>query len=227
VSAALARAVVVALHLVNTLLLTASAALTVASARSTAPLRSAGAGTRAAPEVWALAALLVALAMVAASGAVTALGDTLFPVPERGGVQHSPEHFLVQLRVVHPILACVTGFAAVALARHLLGSAAAPSSARPWAAALAALTALQLGLGAANIWLHAPGWLQLTHLLLAQLLWISAVLLLRAIAVFSPAAVSPAAVSPAAVSPAAVSPAAVSPTTGLPPAAPSGASRAS
>lgn len=196
--ASLARAVVVALHLVNTLLLTASAALTVASARSVplpagansaAPTRSAerplaqSALPASGPaDGWALGALLVALALVAASGAVTALGDTLFPVPERGGaLLHGADHFLVQLRVVHPILACVTGFAALALARHLLGRSL-PRGARPWALALGALSALQLLLGALNIWLRAPGWLQLTHLLLAQLLWISAVLLTRAVA---------------------------------------------
>jgi heme A synthase len=182
--ASLARAVVVALHLVNTLLLTASAALTVAAARSAplpAPTRAA-ASSRGSAELWALGTLLGALALVAASGAVTALGDTLFPVPERGGaLLHGSEHFLVQLRVVHPILACVAGCAAVALVRLLLGRGLS-SGARPWALALGALSALQLVLGTVNIWLHAPGWLQLLHLLLAQLLWISAVLLTRAVA---------------------------------------------
>jgi heme a synthase len=176
--ASLARAVVVALHLVNTLLLTGSATLTVAAASTTqAPRR---ASEPAAAESWWLGGLLIALALVAASGAVTALGDTLFPVSERAGLLHSPEHFLVQLRVVHPILACITGFAAVALSRHLLVSPTTPGGARRWATLLGALSVLQLGLGGANIWLHAPGWLQLAHLLLAQLLWISAVLLTRA-----------------------------------------------
>lgn len=194
--ASAARAVVVALHLVNTLLLTASAALTVASVRSPPP--PAAARSRLAAEVWALAALLVALALVAASGAVTALGDTLFPVGHRGGeLPHGSEHFLVQLRVVHPILACVTGCAAVVLARRSL-SRALPGGARQWALALGVLSALQLLLGAINIWLHAPGWLQLTHLLLAQLLWISAVLLTRAVAQQRPsAATSPQVMSPA------------------------------
>lgn len=208
--ASIARAVVVALHLVNTLLLTGSAALTVAAARSTPLHRTAPSSAsvssvarpRASEEAWWLGALLIALALVAASGAVTALGDTLFPVAtnlpmttlpmtERAGsLLQGSEHFLVQLRVVHPILACMTGCAAVALARQVLGRAAAHgadqsverSAERGWAVALGSLSALQLILGAANIWLHAPGWLQLTHLLLAQLVWISAVLLTRAVA---------------------------------------------
>ncbi len=180
--ASVARAVVVALHLVNTLLLTASATLTVAAASLPDPLavHPTTSSSRSSAEPLALGALLVALALVAASGAVTALGDTLFPVPVSGAPLYASEHFLVQLRVVHPILACVTGCGAIALALHLLGRAL-PSPARRWAAALAALSALQLLLGAMNIWLRAPGWLQLTHLLLAQLLWISAVLLTRAV----------------------------------------------
>ncbi|MEY2930127.1 MAG: hypothetical protein RL033_876 [Pseudomonadota bacterium] len=186
--ASIARAVVVALHLVNTLLLTGSAALTVAAARSTPLHRTASAPRpRASEQSWWLGALLIALALVAASGAVTALGDTLFPVAERASsLLQGPEHFLVQLRVVHPILACLTGCAAVALARQVLGRAASysveRSAERSWAVALGGLSALQLLLGAANIWLRAPGWLQLTHLLLAQLVWISAVLLTRAVA---------------------------------------------
>ena len=35
------------------------------------------------------------------------------------------------------------------------------------------LVGLQVILGAANIALAAPGWMQITHLLIAQLLWVS------------------------------------------------------
>jgi len=156
---------VVALHLVNTLLLTASAALTVASAR-TAPERVASALD------WRSGGVLVGLGIVAASGAVTALGDTLFPV---GSPQSLSDHFLVQLRVVHPILASALVLGAVGWARWIGGV----SAARPWAMAVGALALLQLALGAVNIVLRAPGALQLAHLLIAQLLWISAVLAAR------------------------------------------------
>ena len=164
-NASLARAVVVALHLVNTLLLTASAALTVASAR-TAPERVASALD------WRSGGVLVGLGIVAASGAVTALGDTLFPV---GSPQSLSDHFLVQLRVVHPILASALVLGAVGWARWIGGV----SAARPWAMAVGALALLQLALGAVNIVLRAPGALQLAHLLIAQLLWIGAVLAAR------------------------------------------------
>jgi heme A synthase len=167
-NASLARAVVVALHLVNTLLLTASAALTVASARP-APERGALALD------WRSGGVLVGLGVVAASGAVTALGDTLFPV---GSPQSLSDHFLVQLRVVHPILASALVLGAIGWARWI-GSV---HSARPWATTVGALAALQLAVGAVNIVYRAPGALQLAHLLIAQLLWISAVLAARSFA---------------------------------------------
>jgi heme a synthase len=169
-----ARAVVVALHLVNTLLLTASAALTHASVRAArrSPL-PVSAGLR-----WLVGCVLLGLALVAASGAVTALGDTLFPVgSSAAGAAAASRHFLVQLRVLHPILACALVCGVLALARHFLERArnGDPGS-RPGAAALAACALAQLLLGAANVLMRAPGWVQLLHLLLAQLLWISAVL---------------------------------------------------
>ncbi|HKO94181.1 MAG TPA: COX15/CtaA family protein, partial [Polyangiaceae bacterium] len=126
--ASVARAVVVALHLVNTLLLTGCAALTVALARpaSRAPLpaslsarsvASAASPVRSVP-AWAFGGVFFGLCAVAASGAVTALGDTLFPVAVAASPQSgaASEHFLVQLRVLHPILACVVVCATLALA---------------------------------------------------------------------------------------------------------------
>lgn len=172
--ASVARALAVALHLGNTLLLTASAALTVATAR-------AGASSRAAARFEGrlggglLAALLGALMLVSMTGAVTALGDTLFPVRSvgTGWTAPPPDHFLVQLRVLHPVLAglcvCFAVFVSRRFAEH--------SVTRPWALLVGALSGAQLLLGGVNIVLNAPGWLQLLHLLLAQLLWISVVLL--------------------------------------------------
>jgi heme A synthase len=51
---------------------------------------------------------------------------------------------------------------------------------RAWALGLVGFAGLQLVFGALNIALHAPGWLQLGHLLGAQLTWICAVLLAEA-----------------------------------------------
>jgi heme a synthase len=185
-----ARAVAVALHLTNTLLLTGAAALTVASARAERPASASAlavTSTGRAGIGW-LVGLLVGLVLVAASGAVTALGDTLFPVYSVGGVA-PPDHFLVQLRVVHPLLACC-----IVCASILIGSSFARlAGCRPWALSLSVLAGSQLVFGALNIALHAPGWLQLAHLLGAQLTWMSAVLLTRAALFIRPTLISGAA----------------------------------
>lgn len=179
-NASLARAVAVALHLTNTLLLTAAAALTVAYARpderrsGVAVERAKRAAVGSAGAL--LAALLVGLVVVAASGAVTALGDTLFPVHAQGERAPPSDHFLVQLRVIHPILACLVVCASVLVGLRFWQQ----SGCRRWALALIVLAAVQLVMGVSNIALRAPAWLQLGHLLGAQLTWISAVLLTRA-----------------------------------------------
>jgi cytochrome c oxidase assembly protein subunit 15 len=179
-----ARAVAVALHLTNTLLLTAAAALTVASARAERrpPASTLEGASASRGRIGWLVGLLIGLVLVAASGAVTALGDTLFPVYAVGGVA-PPDHFLVQLRVVHPLMACFMVCVSILIGSHF----ARLPGCRPWALSLSVLAGLQLVFGALNIALHAPGWLQLAHLLGAQLTWMSAVLLTRA-ALFSRAA---------------------------------------
>jgi len=168
--ASVARAVAVAVHLANTLLLTASAALTLAAAQPDVSPSVRGQALAPRGGTGLLLALGAGLVLVSASGAVTALGDTLFPVD---GAGVPADHFLVELRVFHPLLACFMVCAIVLVAYRF----ASEPRCRPWALALGGLSLLQVALGALNISLNAPGWLQLTHLLVAQLTWISAVLL--------------------------------------------------
>jgi cytochrome c oxidase assembly protein subunit 15 len=178
--ASLARAVVVALHLVNTLLLTGSAALTALWAQPRAALAPAAPGadrseaTARAPR-WAVWGCLVGLTVVAASGAVTALGDTLFPVSAHSGPVSAAHagHFLVQLRVLHPVLACLLACGVVGLA----GSLARDRRLAPYAWATVGFAALQVVIGSLNVLFYAPGWLQITHLFVAQLFWIALVAL--------------------------------------------------
>lgn len=174
--ASAARALAVALHLGNTLLLTAAATLTVAAARSAEPARVLHAHVRAAPTGGArLMILLGVLVLVSMTGAVTALGDTLFPAraSDVRWVAPPADHFLVQLRVLHPVLAALGVCFAAYVARHFFAFA----GTRAWALVLGSLAAAQLVVGVINIVLNAPGTLQLVHLLLGQLLWMSAVLL--------------------------------------------------
>jgi heme A synthase len=172
----LARAGVMCLHLVNTFLLLAVVALSGAWAAGTARprLRDQGAVGVLVP------AALLGLLVLGVSGAIAALGDTLFPARSlaegfrqdvAGGA-----HVLLRLRVLHPLLA-------VAVATLLFATAAVSSLLRPGrsvrrpAVALAGLVVLQLTAGLVNLALLAPVWLQLLHLLLADGVWLAAVLL--------------------------------------------------
>ncbi|MGB0589949.1 MAG: COX15/CtaA family protein [Myxococcota bacterium] len=168
-----ARAIVISLHLVNTLTLVGASALAAWwSHPQRALARLTGSTAR-----W-LWLVLICLVFTSMTGAVTALGDTLFPVQAVPGVDLvdrlredlSPsQHFLIRLRIVHPILACVVALVAgwVALTIQDRHSGVTRTLARLGLSCIV----VQVILGFANISLGAPGWMQLLHLLTAQLLW--------------------------------------------------------
>jgi heme A synthase len=174
--ASAARAVVMSLHLVNTFMLLGSLALTAWWAGGGAALRLRGQGT---VGTLFLCALVGAL-LIAVSGAVTALGDTLFPSSTLAeGLRRdlSPTaHFLLRLRVLHPALAVVVGCFAVMSASYVANFLRPARTVKRFASALTAVFVVQVGLGIANITLLAPVWLQLAHLLVADLFWIALVL---------------------------------------------------
>jgi heme A synthase len=160
--ASVARAVSVPLHLVNTLFLLAALSLTIFWLGGGRRLDF---GKDRTVTRWVVLGG-VALVMIAASGAVTALADTLFP-KATGATLAAEEHFLTRLRVVHPVLAvfsaAVGWWAASRSERRRAGPAA----------ALPLLVGLMLVTGAVNIALGVPTWMQLVHLLLADALWIA------------------------------------------------------
>ena len=176
-NASIARAFVMSIHLVNTFLLLAVLSLTAWWATGGQPVRWRGQG-----KVTVIFALgLVGTLLIAVSGAVAALGDTLFPassVAEGLRQDLSPAaHFLIRLRVLHPVLAVGIGLYIVAAASYV------NNFLRPGSVLTVKLTnilttlfLLQLGAGILNVLLLAPVWLQLTHLLLADFFWIALVL---------------------------------------------------
>lgn len=179
-NASSARAIIVALHLANTLILTAAATLTAHWAGGGPSPRWRGRGA----ERWLMLSALLGVVAVSMTGAVTALGDTLFPVqPTADGAllgrvraDLSPTaHFLVRLRIVHPLVAALVASALLGIC-HWLAARSGPLTAR-WCSIVSALVFVEIAAGVANIALNAPGWLQLVHLLLAQALWIALVLL--------------------------------------------------
>ncbi len=126
------------------------------------------------------AVALAATLAVAVTGSIAALGDTLFPArsfAEGYAQDFSPgAHLLLRLRIWHPVVAL--GATAAVLTSAVSGWAVTkrPSTRLLGLAVLGAVLT-QLGLGVANVFLLAPVWLQLLHLLVADLLWVALVLL--------------------------------------------------
>jgi cytochrome c oxidase assembly protein subunit 15 len=170
------RALFMAGHLANTFALLACLTLAAHWCTTDAPVRREAASRFG----WTLAIAAVGLVGVGKSGAVAALGDTLYPAQSLlGGLARdvSPTaDFLIQLRIAHPILALV-GVLLVAFAASRVLQVTADARARGAAWAASSLALLQLALGLLNVVLLAPVWLQIAHLLLADVLWIAFVLL--------------------------------------------------
>ena len=118
------------------------------------------------------------------SGAVTALGDTLYPSASfLDGIRSDfapTAHALIRFRVYHPLIAILVGayLGAFAIAALLKNKT---TLVQPIAASLLSLIAVQWALGGLDAVLLAPVWMQLIHLLLADALWIAAVLLSAAL----------------------------------------------
>lgn len=169
------RAVVGALHLINTFLLLGALALTAWWASGGQPVQLAGRrGTQA-----AVAGALVAMLLLGASGAVTALGDTLFPATslvEGWQQKFSPTaHLLVRLRLFHPIIAVIVG-AYIIIVMGIINARQPNALTRRLSRVFTILYCGQLAAGAVNVVLLAPIWLQLLHLFISDLLWIILVL---------------------------------------------------
>jgi heme A synthase len=189
-NASVGRAVVGSIHLANTFVMLAAMTLTAWWASGGAALQirnpdsstssGAAAGKRRQNLLgWVFALGLLGLLLVGASGAITALGDTLFPSASLAeGLQAdlSPgAHFLIQLRVIHPILAVLVGMYAMFAGR--LAAAWRPSiAAKRLSWALIALFGAQLLIGVVNVVLLAPILIQIIHLFMADLVWIALVL---------------------------------------------------
>jgi len=173
-NSSMTRAIAVALHLTNTFLLVGSLALTAYWASGGRAVRIKGQGAKA----WLLGGGLLGMLIIGMSGAVTALGDTLFPVgslAEGLTADLDPNaHFLVRLRVYHPIIAIVVAIYSLYLVRMLYSQN--KGTARKFLTALIIIGVVQLGIGLTNLLLLVPIPTQLLHLLTADLVWITYVL---------------------------------------------------
>jgi len=177
-NASVARAIVMSIHLVNTSLLTGTMALSAWAAYDphVSLERRPGVG-------WRVGLAMAAVLLVMMSGAVTALGDTLFPVAVDAtkldvvrASQSPTAHFLQRVRVLHPTMAIGVALLLWYLVLGLKDRLQSVEVTRH-AKITVALVALQIMAGLANIWLSAPGWMQIVHLGLATVLWIELCLL--------------------------------------------------
>jgi cytochrome c oxidase assembly protein subunit 15 len=163
------RFIAQSIHLTNTMIFMATLALTafylLPDTHPIAPKRS---GRTA-----AVIAIVATLA-VAATGSLAALADTLSPsssLTAALAADFNPASPLyIRMRWMHPA-ATLIGTATVLWMLRLAG----PRS--PLARIIAALLVLQFALGIADVLLLAPIWMQVLHLLGADLYWIALTLL--------------------------------------------------
>ncbi|MET0401061.1 MAG: COX15/CtaA family protein [Cystobacter sp.] len=167
----IARAFWMATHLFNTFLLVGAQTLTTwwAGGRERVVFRRQGLTG------WLIAGSLVGLLVLGVSGAIAALGDTLFPATSlTEGLRQdvSPTaHILLRLRVLHPVLAALVG-AGVVFSAAMVARLRPSPTVRRAALQLGVLYGLQFLAGMLNVVLLAPVWMQLVHLLLADFVWI-------------------------------------------------------
>jgi heme A synthase len=186
-NASVSRAYSLSTHLINTLTLLACLTLT-AWWSTERPAPSTSLPRR--RSVWMAGVSLASVAVLGVSGAIAALGDTLFPASSlSAGLAQDLDpaaHIFLRLRLFHPLIA-------VAVAAWLLFYAVSAASRRSDIAnrawSLVALLGAQIVAGVVNLLLLAPVWMQLVHLLLADLLWITLVLLCAATLKFQPRSV--------------------------------------
>jgi heme a synthase len=163
------RVIAQAVHFTNTLLLMAALTVT-ASFLSDRPTKEEVPPTSKVP-AWAG---ILATIVMGATGALAALADTLFPSASLTAAlsedfaSHAP--LLIRMRWLHPA-AAVLGSCCVlwvvwkrVRARQRWDSLS---------SAVASLLALQFVLGVADVLLLAPAWMQLIHLLGADLYWVA------------------------------------------------------
>ena len=177
------RAPIEALHLSNTLLLLASLALTAqmlgrqiafrfSTVRLSNPIRS-------------ILGLLAIMA-VGVTGSMAALGDTLFPATSLSNALAqdlaADSNWLLRWRWTHPTIAILATIFLIWILTQaskrptVFASESSPSN-RKLAAIVVSLLVLQCLLGALDVWLLAPVWMQILHLLGADLLWTALVIL--------------------------------------------------
>jgi cytochrome c oxidase assembly protein subunit 15 len=167
------RTIAQSVHFTNTLLLMGALTLTAWFLRDESRDEPVAAGSR-----WAVWFAIGATLVVGATGSLAALADTLFPSPtlQAGFAEDFAAHapVLVRMRWLHPA-AAVLGLVCVAVLIRAMHRARGG-----WdrvSLAVAGLLVLQFVLGGLDVLLLAPTWMQVLHLLTADLYWVALVVM--------------------------------------------------
>ena len=169
----LARAFTQPLHLINTYLLLAFLALTVFWAYGGGKLQ-----LRTHKRLAGLMGIgLFGLLLLSSFGTVASLASTIFPSETfLAGVQKdfaSNAHYLIRLRILHPILATLVGAYLFWLMQWVSVNSEQWTVNSKQPTIILGLFITQYLLGVLNAVLLTPIWIQLTHLLLSDLIWLS------------------------------------------------------
>jgi cytochrome c oxidase assembly protein subunit 15 len=171
------RPPMLALHLSNTLLLVAALAMAAHFLGRTTGLR------------WRDVRInhpigttigMISVMVVGVTGSMAALGDTLFPATSFGdSLQQdfsAESSWLLRWRWTHPTVAIL---ASIFLIWVLIRASrrGGPWDNRKLSALVVGMLAVQYVLGALDVWLLAPVWMQVMHLLGADVLWTALVVL--------------------------------------------------
>jgi cytochrome c oxidase assembly protein subunit 15 len=160
-----ARVAMQCIHYTNTMLLLAALTLTAWWTNHTASPNASSSRTLA-------PVTIVATILTGATGAVAALADTLFPSPSLRAALTSDfaanAPLIVRMKWVHPAASLLAFTCVVMLCRRTRNRIA---------FLVASLLCLQFMLGIGDVLLLAPQWMQVLHLLGADLFWIALVIL--------------------------------------------------
>lgn len=165
----ISRLLVMPLHLINTSLLLFSGVMTAESIKHGDILRRTISGD----ERKRGSLYLVGLSIVLVTGAIAALGSHLMPSESLlHGLTHdlaADSHLAVRLRILHPICALAISLGLLLFAQISVGERPA-SSQGLWYRRFALTTGVAVAIGLATLYLLAPVWLKLTHLLMTNIL---------------------------------------------------------
>jgi heme A synthase len=119
--------------------------------------------------------------MVGMSGSIAALSSMLFPSSTLSeGIAKdfsATSHYILRLRVFHPIMSIMTGIFLLFLASWCRKQVQESISVNRWANVLSIIVLIQFASGAVTLLLLAPIVMQLIHLFLADAVWIAFVLM--------------------------------------------------